>query len=806
MGIAQELFGRLTPSTGEANSGSGVRTALIDGRGRGPARCHGLTTALSAAAAAGFIVWITITSGPVAALPWLVGFSVTELFRHVSRRLLARRATGEIVAMRRVVATLSAVLSGIAWGAASATFLIGAEGDLSMPVLSLLTVAMILAILGADDRLELAAGFLVPGLLIPCGVLWVSQNVIGQGVAATLLGTLALGLLLSWKIAQLGRERRQAVRERALLQAESAAATYRSTRDHELLDYVMDGANASIVILDPDLQLRVWNSRFARECQILGLRLYRGLPYERLIHSFNGGDDCKEDARDAVGRYVDRLRSHCDEKPIRDEYIHPDGRMFDFRGVRTEDGCWVLSFTDITEKRKAAAEAVIHLSSHDNLTGLPNRARLRRELARALVKAREEGQMLGVFVVNLNDFKSINDTLGHRVGDRLLVSMARTLSETVGPGAVVSRSAADEFIIVTPAPTIEELHRTGRRILDAVKTPRRIEDRTLRVAASAGMAVFPGDGEDPEALLRAADVALHRAQRIGRDTLVRYEDRMLVEAEARARLEHDILHSLDNDHFILHYQPQIDLATNQLAGVEALMRWHHPERGWVEPAKAVAAAELSKLIIPLSERLLEDACRQAVRWSSEGLRPFRVAFNLSPLHLQEGGVGKFVRKILKETGLPADRLELEITESAMASDSAKGLATLARLDKLGVNLAIDDFGTGYSSMSYLRRLPINSIKIDRSFIAELDVDKNAAAIVEAMISLAHTLGLKVTAEGIETRDQLNRLRKLGCDYGQGYLFARPMPADELSAWVRRGAWLNASPSRSSDGRHQRTGS
>ncbi len=598
------------------------------------------------------------------------------------------------------------------------------------------------------------------------------------------LGTVAIFLWVGWRSARLALAADRLAREKALIEIEADADGTGFEQRRHILDHVLEGTKSSIVVLSPDLRLTVWNKRFADQCGDIGVSLKPGLHFETLVEEFSkAGEFSKASEKDALARYFDRLKHYRGPNPLTDEYTHFDGRVFEVYGWRTGDGCWVLTYTNLTDGRKAAAEALIHMSHHDSLTGLPNRTRLRRELARTLVRAREDGSPVGIMVVDINDFKSINDTLGHGVGDALLVDIARTLSDRSGDGAVVSRLAADEFAVVLPAGSAEELDRMARVLLDAVKARRVINDRTIRVAASIGMASFPEDGDDPERLLRFANVALNWAQREGRDTLVRYEPSMFMETAARARLERDILHGLDNDHFMLHFQPQIDLRTNKVVGVESLMRWQHPERGWVAPASFIAVAELSKLIIPLTEKLLEAACRQAVQWTKRGLPPFRIAFNLSPLHLREGRVDCFVRSVLDDTGLAADRLELEITESAMANDSAKALDTLAELDKLGVTLAIDDFGSGYSSMSYLRELPVDTVKIDRSFVAELTTDDSAAAIMESVIALAHTLGLKVTAEGIETPEQLARLKALGCDYGQGYLFAHPMPADALAAWI-----------------------
>lgn len=784
---AEDFFRRLHRLDSSPVQAGGVPTLAFDLRyGAIWGRCP-LVMVPAILAAAVLTGWLWYTDGLRTALPWLVGFVLVDGLRFGAYRLFRDRAEGE--RSRKFLLTLSTALSGTLWGIAFTVYTDATGTGLAVIMMALLIAVAGSAVIAAGAVFSLALAFVVPALLLPALAFIGNGGSNGAQVAMLLLGSLVVALWACRRIEQLSLEAMRLSRENVLMEAETAARTYHSVRNRELLDYLLEGTDASLVVLDRDLRLLVWNSRFTQQCRDIGLALEQGLPYGELIRAINraGGQEGQDEAQ-VLERYVERLRTSRGQNPVRDEYTHFDGRVFEIHGWRTGDGCWVLTYTNVTDGRKAAAEAVIHMSHHDSLTGLPNRARLHRELARAIVRAREGSRHVGVLVVDINDFKSVNDTQGHEIGDALLVEVGRCLSETAGPGAVVARFAADEFAVIFPASSVKEIDEAGRALLGAVKTTRIIKDRTIRVAASIGMACYPKDGDNPERLLRSANVALHRAQREGRDTLMHYEGSMFLEAEARAQFEHDILYSLDNNHFMLHFQPQIDLATNQLVGVESLLRWHHPERGWISPASVVAVAELSKLIIPLSERLLEAACRQAVQWTNSGLPPFLVAFNLSPLHIKEGRVESFVRRILEETGLEANRLELEITETAMASDSAKVLDTLADLDALGVTLAIDDFGTGYSSMSYLRQLPVDIIKIDRSFVAELTTDESAAAIVETVINLAHTLGLKVTAEGIETHEQLTRLKELGCDFGQGYLIARPMAGDALADWVCNREW------------------
>lgn len=741
-------------------------------------------------AAAALVGWLWIMVGSAPALWWAGAFASVEAFRIMVFRIgfgPKRPVTmGMSARLRNTLAFLSTGLGGVLWGTAAAVYMPGAELGTTVFFITLMVVVLGVAMIGTASVFAVAAAFVGPALLLPAiSFLWAGgpDNIM---LAVLAMGALVVFLWGSLQIERLTLEAFRAEQEKIQNEVEAATQKYRAERYKDLLDNVLDGSASAVVVVDKDLRLVIWNERFAHQCDAIDIRLEKGLPYERVIRRMSlAGDRPDDRAEQFVTRLMERLGAARDGAVIRDEYTHFDGRTFEVHGRCTTERSWVLNITNVSDKRQATTDALVHMSHHDGLTGLPNRAKLRRNLARALVHARGSDQSVGLMIIDLNEFKAINDTLGYDMGDALLVDVARTLNAVIPDVAQVSRFAADEFAVILPHERDADMDAAGRSILAAIRNPRQIKGQTVRVAASVGTSSFPRDGGEPEQLLRAASVALQHAKREGRDSIVHYESTMFIEAEARARLEHDILHSLDHDHFSLYYQPQVDLATNELVGAEALLRWNHPQRGWISPANFVAVAELSKLIIPLTEKLLDNACRQAVQWTREGLPDFKTAFNLSPFHLRDGGVYEFVQRVLSETGLPSDRLELELTESAMASDSATVINTLSRLDALGVTLAIDDFGTGYSSMSYLRQLPVDKVKIDRSFVAELTTDEGAAAIVETVIRLAHTLGLKVTAEGIETPEQLASLRRLGCDYGQGYFFARPMPATALARWCRK---------------------
>ncbi|MEX1146808.1 MAG: EAL domain-containing protein [Sphingomonadales bacterium] len=747
---------------------------------------------LSFAAATALVGWLWFTRGAGSALPWAFLFTVVEALRFAGgtiERIGVLPVSGR---MRDLMTIGTALASGSIWGLAAATHMPNATPETLFFFIILIVTVLGMALIGTASVFAVAAAAVAPMLLLPAAAFVAAGDLPHLMLAVLALAACVVFLWGSYQIERLTLAAFRIEQEKVENEVEAATQTYRADRYKDLLDHVMVGSASAVVIIDPQLRIVFWNERFTLLCETIGIQPEKGMPYEQVVRSMVlAGDIENPGAGTFVSRLLEQIGQAREGAVFRDEYTHFDGQIYEIYGRCSSERLWVLSITDVTDRRQATTEALVHMSHHDNLTGLPNRTKLRRDLSRALVGAQDNGHAVTVLIIDLNDFKGINETLGYDMGDTLLVDVARTLAAAVPENAVLSRFAADEFAVIIPHGNVGGgggyADTVGRTLLAAIRNPRQIKGKTVRIAASIGTASSPRDGREPERLLRAASVALHHAKREGRDSITHYESSMFMEVEARTRLEHDILHSLDHDHFSLYYQPQIDLGTNRLIGVEALLRWNHPERGWISPASFIAVAELSKLIIPLTEKLLENACRQVVQWGREGLSDFRVAFNLSPFHVRDGGVYEFVDRVLAETGLSADRLELELTESAMASDSAQVIETLRQLDALGVTLAIDDFGTGYSSMSYLRQLPVDKVKIDRSFISELTTDDGAAAIVETIIRLAHTLGLKVTAEGIETPEQLGALRALGCDYGQGFLFARPMPAPSLARWCRKWA-------------------
>ena len=439
---------------------------------------------------------------------------------------------------------------------------------------------------------------------------------------------------------------------------------------------------------------------------------------------------------------------------------------------------------DITE-RKEAGERIAYLAHHDVLTGLPNRVLLRDRFAHALALADRHGSHLAILFLDLDNFKMVNDTLGHAAGDRLLQAVAAQLRDCVRDTDTVSRQGGDEFVVllndVHHTTTVE---RVAGKILERLATPLDIDGNVLTTSASIGICVHPEDGRDFDLLLQKADTAMYAAKEAGRNGYRFFNGEMNRHAQEHLRLQHRLRQALAGGELTLHYQPLIELAGGRVVGAEALLRWSDPELGDVSAARFIPVAEDCGLIVPIGAWVLEEACRQAQRWGDAGLGDLTISVNLSSLQLRRGDFVESIAAVLDRSGLAPQRLELELTESVLLHDSKLTLETLGRLKATGVRLAIDDFGTGYSSLSYLRRIPIDTLKIDRSFVRNVATDPDSAAIVHAILQLARSLCLGAVAEGVESTDQVEFLRAAGCAQAQGYLFSPALSAVELEAWVR----------------------
>ena len=425
-----------------------------------------------------------------------------------------------------------------------------------------------------------------------------------------------------------------------------------------------------------------------------------------------------------------------------------------------------------------------HQMRHDSLTGLANRDAFIESLSGTLQQVRAGRDRFAVLALDLDRFKLINDSLGHGAGDTLLCEVARRLVTAVRPGDLVARMSGDEFLILArPVRDAEDAGAIASRIIQGLGKPLRLDSVEVLVSSSIGISLYPDDGDTPEQLLAHADEAMYAAKRRGGRTFERFVAGMNGYAQERLWLEAELHHALARGQFQLHYQPRVDVLSGQICSVEALLRWRHPSRGNISPRTFIPIAEETGLILPIGEWVLQEACRQARRWQLTGL-PMRIAVNLSALQFRQRDLLHTIGAALSAHHAAPELLELEITESAVMSDAEASVAILEQLSRMGVVVAVDDFGTGYSNMSYLRRFPIDRLKIDSSFVSEMSDDPQSTLIVQAIISLAHSLRMKVVAEGVETPAQLERLAELGCDQYQGFLFGQPSPAAVIEPQLR----------------------
>jgi diguanylate cyclase (GGDEF)-like protein/PAS domain S-box-containing protein len=440
---------------------------------------------------------------------------------------------------------------------------------------------------------------------------------------------------------------------------------------------------------------------------------------------------------------------------------------------------------DITE-RKCAEERIRHLAHYDDLTGLPNRALFSQLLEQALSESKFAQKQVAVLFIDLDRFKLINDSLSHESGDAVLRQVAKRLTEALPRRDTIARFGGDEFAVLMRDCSIPtDAAETAQKLLTALAQPLLVEEQEYHLTASIGISAFPGDGENAQSILKHSDIAMYRAKEHGKNNYQFYSSQMNLHSFERLVLERFLRHALDQDEFEVYYQPKIDLVTGSVTGMEALLRWMHPGMGMISPTKFIPLAEETGLIVPIGAWVLRAACAQTRAWQQQGLPPLRVAVNLSARQFAQDDLLATIVNVLEETGLPPELLELEITESVTMDNPAHAAELLKQLKALGIRLAIDDFGTGYSSLSYLKRFPIDNVKIDRSFIMDIPDDEDDVAITKAIIAMAHSLRLKVIAEGVESEEHLAFLREHDCDEAQGYLFGKPMPADEFMQLMLR---------------------
>lgn len=599
----------------------------------------------------------------------------------------------------------------------------------------------------------------------------------GYEMLRLLLPPLSVAILIlaafSWLVVNNARKSTRALEE-STRTVESYAQTLRES-EARFRD-VAEASSDWIWECDPDLRLIYFSARFSRvtgiaAASVLGRSLDHFFTTDTETDGWTSllaGTHDHATFRDLRCHYRDvsgNIRTcRLAGRPI----IDPNRGFIGYRGTAT----------DITEEVEAQ-ERANHLALHDSLTGLPNRVLFRERLEQAFEGNRHDTRRISVLCLDLDHFKEVNDTLGHAFGDLLLIQVADRLRRCVRPNDTVARLGGDEFAIIQAGVAgPDEAAALSLRIVDVVGQPFVIDGQELHIGISVGVAVPEEGRNDPDKLLKCADIALYRAKQTGRGTVRFFEATMDMELQARKSLEYEMRHALERDEFKLYFQPLVDVQRQRVSAVEALLRWNHPEMGTISPAVFIPVAERCGLIASISEWVLRTACTHALQWPD-----LRVAVNLSPVHFRSRDLIETVRNTLKETGLAPDRLEMEITESVLIKDTEAALDILNALKAIGVNVAMDDFGTGYSSLAYLNSFPFDKLKIDRSFISSLEDQEKSRAIVRSVLSLGESLQMTVTAEGVETAQQVAFLMREGCQQIQGYYFGKPMPAEELTVYL-----------------------
>ena len=552
-------------------------------------------------------------------------------------------------------------------------------------------------------------------------------------------------------------------------------------RKQALLEATLHNIGQGICLFDQDLNLMVWNERYIELLNLPRDLVKEGTPLSDILRYNAERGEYGDVSIQAL--ISDRVAIARRREPYRMERTRPNGRVVQVDHNPMPGGGYVATYTDITERKQTEAR-MRHLAVHDVLTSLPNRTLFLDRLRQALLSARRFQRGVTVLFVDLDRFKDINDHFGHDVGDLMIQEMGQRLSRIIRDSDTAARLGGDEFAIIqTDVQNIEDTIALAQRIIDELCQPFDCRGIRLHSTASVGITLFPEDGENPEQLVKNADMAMYAAKAEGRNNYRFFLPSMHERVKERKTIEEDLRNALEYDQLELYYQPKIDCRTERVVGAEALVRWHHPDRGLILPGEFISVAEECGLINRLGAWVMNKACQQTQIWRETTLPGLRIAVNLSPAQFQDAELVRSVTKIMDQPRLPDGTLVLEITESILMNNPEKAVSTLNELKALGVRIAIDDFGTGYSSLNYLKRFPVSSIKIDRSFVNDIHVDMDDKAIVDAVIGLGHSLNLEVVAEGVEEVEQHEYLRDKGCDFIQGFLFAKPLPAATFESWV-----------------------
>lgn len=683
-----------------------------------------------------------------------------------------------------------------AWGG----LLLVPTGFVENDVFTLTAIALLLGLACISSISSAAHPIAIWSFLVPIGVLTsvylMSSPVRENGV---LLGISALAFCGA--VGVVGQNIHKMIVSALYLQNRNASLmdevvqiAKQNQKSYEGFQTLLDNLGAGAAMFDSRHKIVSWNKSFENIFNIPTGLIKRGMGLHEIIRKvIRQSWQNNIDVNHAASVHIEELLADNDNNEMV-KLVLADGRNLYSKVMKINDDQMVLNYTDVTSLEQARADDIIHVLQHDNLTGLPNQVLHKKEVRKRIVDMRKDvasndnendtGQFMGLVHFGLNSLNEIYEFLGLSAGDQVVTEVAERCQNYLADGVHLSHVAYDEFRIITKyEKNVEEVLALVEGLMNVIVAPIQIANNSVTVTTSAGISVYPDHADQTDPLSRNAKIAFNKARLSNQESVVVYNHGMHSEIMERSNMLFDIRDSILKSQFLLHYQPQIDIKENQIVGVEALLRWKHPDKGWISPEDFIPLAENTKQIIPLTEQFLPEAFHQAKVWQDQGLPLMKMSVNISPFHFQEKGFTSFLKDCFESAKLDPAFIDLEITEGVIMSQTEETIKILHELSEMGVQLSIDDFGTGYSSLAYLRSLPVDKLKIDRTFIKDMIESESALSLVEAVIRLGHSFNLNVIAEGIETEEQLNKLASMNCDQAQGYFVKRPEKAEDITKWI-----------------------
>ena len=687
-------------------------------------------------------------------------------------------------------------LLGVMWGLVTLIPVDYLQGELlTLTLVTLLLALCCISAISSSAHTYVIWAFLIP-IAIFSTVYLINANseeygtIMGIGaltfcVVAGLIGQSLHRMILSALFLQ---------NRNSLLMDEVVQIAKQNQKSYEGFQLLLDNLGAGAAMFDRNRKMISWNKSFENIFNLPTGLIKRGMTLKEVIRkiikqSWQGNVDVNH----AADAHIKEILQEKNEDDLV-KLVMADGRNLYSKVMKISDDQLVLNYTDVTSLEQARTDDIIHVLQHDSLTGLPNQVLHKKEVRKRIVDFRREAakneklkdeQFMALVYFGLNSLNEIYEFLGLSAGDQVVTEIANRCKEFFQDDVHLSHVAYDEFHIITSNENnLNEVLELVEELNKILAAPIKIGENSIEMTISVGISIYPDHADKTDHINRNAKIAYNKAMLTNAYSVVVYDHGMHSEIMERTNMLFDIRDSISKSQFLLHYQPQINIDNRQINGVEALLRWQHPDKGWISPDDFIPLAEHTKQIIPLTEQFLPEACYQAKKWQDQGLEPFKMAVNISPFHFHEKDFPKFVRNCLEAVKLDPEYLDLEITEGVIMNQTEEIIRILHELSEMGVQLSIDDFGTGYSSLSYLRSLPVDKLKIDQSFIRDMDQDKSAHSLVEAIIRLGHSFNLNVIAEGVETEDQLKKLATMRCDQAQGFYIKRPDTADEITKWIK----------------------